>query len=286
MVLAFSLLRGLSVRTSCSLKLLGQPQLNVASTCNMHSISSVLHSLKKRQYQVVTPGVVSPIRKVPDSVAKPAYAIDGASAILSPTEPELKTKEQIEGMRSACALAATILKFAESFIKVGMTTDEVDQAVHEKCVMEGAYPSPLLYKGFPKSVCTSVNNVTCHGIPDDRKLCDGDIVNVDITVFYEGFHGDCSSTFLVGNVNEAGQRLVAVARQCRDIGIAVCRPSAKFREIGQAISKHASSNGYTVIADFCGHGIGSYFHGPPEIIHVDYPSKGWMLPGMTFTIGV
>ncbi|XP_070208125.1 methionine aminopeptidase 1D, mitochondrial-like isoform X2 [Littorina saxatilis] len=248
------------------------------------SIAAFLHSFKKRHYHIVSPGHVSPLRKVPESIPKPLYALNGSDDVV-PREAEVKSAVQIAGMRRACALAASLLQFAGSYLQVGMTTDEVDRAVHEKCLARGAYPSPLLYKGYPKSICTSVNNVACHGIPDDRPLCDGDIVNVDITVFYEGFHGDTSATFLIGHVDEAGQKLVEVARRCRDAGVAVCRPGTNLRGIGKAISKCAEAEGCSVIPEFCGHGIGEYFHGPPDIIHIDYATTGKMRAGMTFTIG-
>ncbi|KAL8592036.1 hypothetical protein ACOMHN_060529 [Nucella lapillus] len=247
-------------------------------------IISLIHSLRKRQYHIVSPGKVGPLRAVPDSIAKPLYAIHGSKAITAPPEAEVKSDKQVEGMRKACALAANLLRFTAAYLEVGMSTDEVDSVVHEKCLSMGAYPSPRLYRDYPKSVCTSVNNVLCHGIPDDRKLCDGDIINVDITVYLEGFHGDTSATFLVGEVDEEGQRLVDVARRCRDVGLAVCRPGAQFSEIGRAINNCARSAGYSVVPEFCGHGIGEYFHGQPDIVHIDYPNKLKMKPGMTFTI--
>ncbi|XP_076444233.1 methionine aminopeptidase 1D, mitochondrial-like [Babylonia areolata] len=248
------------------------------------SILPLLHSLRKRQYHIVSPGKVTPVRTVPDTIPKPLYAVHGSGAIMAPSKAEVKTDEQVEGMRRACALAANLLRFTGAYLEVGMTTEEIDSAVHEKCIAMGAYPSPLLYRDYPKSVCTSVNNVLCHGIPDSRKLCDGDIINVDITVFYKGFHGDTSATFLVGEVDEAGQRLVEVARRCRDVGVAVCRPGMEFGEIGHAIEKCAIAAGYTVVPEFCGHGIGEYFHGQPDIVHIDYPNSLTMKPGMTFTI--
>jgi len=157
--------------------------------------------------------------------------------------------------------------------------------VFDMSMAHGAYPSPLNYKGFPKSVCTSVNNVVCHGIPDDRPLADGDIINVDVTVYLNGFHGDCSSTFLVGDVDEAGRRLVQVTEECLAIGLDCCRPGAPFCTIGDAIYRHAFKSGFTVVPAFTGHGIGSYFHGPPDVYHVPNPwYRRTMAEGMTFTI--
>ncbi|XP_043931472.1 methionine aminopeptidase 1D, mitochondrial isoform X3 [Protopterus annectens] len=168
--------------------------------------------------------------------------------------------------------------------EVGMTTEEIDYIVHHETIRHNAYPSPLGYGGFPKSVCTSVNNVVCHGIPDSRALQDGDIINIDVTVYYEGYHGDTSETFLVGNVDEGGQKLVEVARRCRDEAIEVCRPGAAFSVIGNTISHIAHSNGFQVCPDFVGHGIGSYFHGHPEVWHHASDSKLLMEEGMAFTI--
>ncbi|KAF0298797.1 Methionine aminopeptidase 1D, mitochondrial [Amphibalanus amphitrite] len=149
-------------------------------------------------------------------------------------------------------------------LQPGVTTEEIDRLVHRLTVQHGAYPSPLNYRGFPKSVCTSVNNVACHGIPDDRPLEDGDIINIDVTVFLDGHNGDCSETYPVGQVDQQGLRLIDAARRCRDDAIAICRPGVPFSEIG--------------------HGIGRYFHGPPEIYHCWNSYPGTMQPGMTFTI--
>ncbi|KAF6727634.1 Methionine aminopeptidase 1D, mitochondrial [Oryzias melastigma] len=148
-----------------------------------------------------------------------------------------------------------------------MTTDEIDFIVHQETIRHNAYPSPLRYGGFPKSVCTSVNNVVCHGIPDSRKLEDGDIINIDVTVYLDGYHGDTSETFLIGQVDEVGQRLVETARRCRDEAIAVCRPGAQLCVIGNTISEIVQANGFQVCPYFIGHGIGSSFHCHPEIWH-------------------
>ncbi|XP_044265998.1 methionine aminopeptidase 1D, mitochondrial [Tribolium madens] len=232
---------------------------------------------------VVQPGKVSPQKKVPDHISKPSYYATG-----HPTEfidhPEIKNLEQIQKMRNSCKLAANILKKVGSYVKVGVTTDDVDNFTHDLIVSSGAYPSPLNYKNFPKSVCTSVNNVACHGIPDDRKLEDGDIINVDITVLYNGYHGDCSKTFLVGNVDDLGKELVKATETCLEEAISICKPGVKFCKIGERIEHKAKDLGFTVVPAFIGHGIGHYFHGPPDICHFtnDYP--GEMRAGMTFTI--
>ncbi|XP_064018858.1 methionine aminopeptidase 1D, mitochondrial isoform X2 [Pogoniulus pusillus] len=168
--------------------------------------------------------------------------------------------------------------------KVGMTTEEIDSIVHHEIIRQNAYPSPLGYGGFPKSVCTSVNNVVCHGIPDGRPLQDGDIINIDVTVYYNGYHGDTSETFLVGNVDKSGQKLVEVARKCRDEAIAACRPGAPFSVIGNTISSVAQRGGFQVCPFFIGHGIGSYFHGHPEVWHHANDSDLLMEEGMAFTV--
>ncbi|KAJ6646083.1 Methionine aminopeptidase 1D, mitochondrial [Pseudolycoriella hygida] len=234
---------------------------------------------------IVEPGKVSPELSVPNHIVKPDYyykftppgTSDGSS-------PEIKTFEDIQQMRETCKLAANILKSCQHIIKIGTTTDEIDRYVHQKIIDNNAYPSPLRYGGFPKSVCTSVNNVGCHGIPDDRPLMDGDIINVDITVFYKGYHGDCSTTFLVGNVDERGQFLVATTKACLTEAIKNCGPNVPFNRIGSVIERMAKKNQLNVIPAFVGHGIGRYFHGPPEILHYENDLFGTMLPGMVFTI--
>ncbi|GFT34115.1 methionine aminopeptidase 1D, mitochondrial [Nephila pilipes] len=172
----------------------------------------------------------------------------------------------------------------EVILKIGVTTDELDAVAHSACISFGAYPSPLNYSGFPKSICTSVNNIACHGIPDSRKLKNGDIISVDVSVFYKGFHGDCAATYLVGNVDDKAKRLVEVAALCLQKAIDICRHEQPFCAIGKIISNVAQSHGFSVIPAFCGHGIGSIFHGPPSILHFDNNEKGQMLKGMIFTI--
>lgn len=166
-----------------------------------------------------------------------------------------------------------------------MTTDEIDEFVYNEAISKNAYPSPLRYCGFPKSICTSVNNIACHGIPDDRKLVDGDIINIDITVFLNNFHGDCSKTFLIGDVDERGRYLVHHNEQSLAEGIKVCHPGQRFNAIGAAIAKYAKEVDLRVVPAFIGHGIGSFFHGPPEIYHFENDfDVGVIEPGMTFTI--
>ncbi|KAM3967632.1 methionine aminopeptidase 1D, mitochondrial [Aphomia sociella] len=234
------------------------------------------------KYDKVVPTDITPIRIVPDHIERPNYVLGQTLKI--PQTPEIKNDDQIKGMRKSCKLASSILAQVERFIQPGVTTDEIDNVVHNLCIEAGAYPSPLLYHGFPKSVCTSVNNVAVHGIPDIRQLQDGDIINVDITVFYKNYHGDCSKTFLVGKVDDRGLQLVAVTEECLGIAIKSCGPNVPFGEIGATIYQHAKRKGLTVLPAFLGHGIGQYFHGPPDIYHTENDYPGVMKPGMTFTI--
>uniref|UniRef100_A0A1I8PHN9 Methionine aminopeptidase n=1 Tax=Stomoxys calcitrans TaxID=35570 RepID=A0A1I8PHN9_STOCA len=229
-------------------------------------------------------GNVSAEREVPEHILKPEYYYKPMPPGFTLGEPEIKTCEQIEHMRNSCKLAASILKSCSDVIKVGVTTDKIDEFVHNSIISANAYPSPLRYAGFPKSICTSVNNVACHGIPDDRPLQDGDIINVDITVYLNGYHGDCSKTFMVGEVDERGRYLVQKTEECLHECVALCRPDKEFKIIGNFIAKFCQQNGLNTIPAFIGHGIGSYFHGPPEILHFKNNVPGAMKAGMTFTI--
>jgi len=233
---------------------------------------------------IVEIGKVSPERDVPDHIPKPGYFYEFMEPGNTLGIPEVKNKEQIKHMRESCKLSANILKSCEKIVNVGVSTDEIDKYVHDCIISNGAYPSPLRYVGFPKSVCTSVNNVACHGIPDDRRLVDGDIINIDITVFYNGYHGDCSKTYLVGNVDERGKYLVKSTEECLKSAINICAPGVSYNKIGKFIQKFVKSKGLTVIPAFIGHGIGCYFHGPPEILHYDNNVDGLMEEGVTFTI--
>ncbi|XP_055377087.1 uncharacterized protein LOC129609192 [Condylostylus longicornis] len=234
--------------------------------------------------EIVELGNVSPERSIPNHIHKPDYYYEFMEPGCTLGTPEIKSRKEIYSMRESCKLAARILKSCTEILKVGITTDEIDAYVHEKVISNGAYPSPLRYAGFPKSICTSVNNVACHGIPDDRKLCNGDIINIDITVFYNGFHGDCSKTFLVGDVDERGKFLVKSTKECLYGAINICAPGVSYNKIGKYIQRFADSRNLKSIPAFIGHGIGSYFHGPPEILHYDNDIEGVMLPGVTFTI--
>ncbi|XP_055597952.1 methionine aminopeptidase 1D, mitochondrial [Uranotaenia lowii] len=233
---------------------------------------------------LVEPGSVSPECSVPEHITKPDYYYVRNSASDCTGKPEIKTTEQIHRMRESCKLAANILKKTCSMVEVGITTDDIDAFVHNEVIKANAYPSPLRYMGFPKSVCTSVNNVACHGIPDDRKLLDGDIINIDITVFYQGYHGDCSRTVNVGNVDKRGRYLVDSTEGSLNESILCCGPGQPLCVIGKSIEKYAKRKDLTVMPAFLGHGIGSFFHGPPDIFHFDNNYPGVMRPGMTFTI--
>nr|XP_023025939.1 methionine aminopeptidase 1D, mitochondrial isoform X2 [Leptinotarsa decemlineata] len=236
------------------------------------------------KYKIVDIGNISPMVSVPEYIKKPSYHETGIPSETVPEHPEIKNHEQISRMRDSCRLAAYVLDKVEKFIEVGKTTDDIDVLVFKTCIENNAYPSPLNYKHFPKSVCTSVNNVACHGIPDDRPLQDGDIINVDVTVYYNGFHGDCSKTFLVGQVDNDGRDLVKATETCLNEAIQMCKPGKFFRDIGALIEERAYSLGYQVVPAFIGHGIGHYFHGPPDIYHTRNNYPGIMAPGMTFTI--
>ncbi|XP_045448806.1 methionine aminopeptidase 1D, mitochondrial isoform X2 [Melitaea cinxia] len=233
-------------------------------------------------YEKVMPVETTPSRWVPDHIDKPDYII--GKTLNTRISPEIKDNEQIQGMRNSCNVAANVLRIIQPFILPGVTTDDIDELVHTLTLEAKAYPSPLHYKGFPKSVCTSVNNVAVHGIPDLRPLQNGDIVNVDITVFYNGYHGDCSKTFLIGDVDDRGLELVNVTEDCLNEAIKICGPGVPFCDIGLRIHRIAKRNRLSVLPAFVGHGIGKYFHGPPEIYHTLNRYPGLMKPGMTFTI--
>lgn len=198
----------------------------------------------------------------------------------------IKTTEQIEKMRVAGRLAAEVLEMIAPQVQPGITTDELDRICHDYIVnVQQAVPAPLNYHGFPKSICTSVNHQVCHGIPGDRALKDGDIVNLDITVIKDGYHGDTSMMFLVGKPSIKAERLVRIAHECLLVGIRMVRPGVRLGDIGHAIQHHAEANGYSIVREYCGHGIGEKFHEEPQVLHYGSPGTGLELtPGMTFTI--
>jgi len=197
----------------------------------------------------------------------------------------IKSKADLEGMRKACRLAARTLEETAGILRPGMTTNDINTFVHEYTLRHGAIPAPLNYRGYPKSVCTSVNEVICHGIPGERRLASGDIINVDVTSILGGWHGDVSATFYIGEPSPAARHLVEVARECLSIGIAKVRPGARLGDIGAAIQEYAESNRCSVVRDFVGHGIGRSFHEGPQVAHFGRAGRGIRLvEGMTFTI--
>lgn len=198
----------------------------------------------------------------------------------------LKSKAEIEEMRVAGRLAAEVLRMIEEHVKPGVTTAELDEICHHYITeTQKAIPAPLNYKGFPKSICTSVNHVICHGIPGDKMLKDGDIINIDVTVIKNGWHGDTSKMFQVGNPTIKGQRVSDIAHQCMVTGIKMVRPGIRLGDIGHAIQQVAESQGLSVVREYCGHGIGRVFHEDPQVLHYGRPDTGEKLvPGMVFTI--
>jgi methionyl aminopeptidase len=200
----------------------------------------------------------------------------------------IKTPEEIEKMRVAGRLAAEVLKMIGPRIQPGVTTGELDQVCHDYIVnVQQAIPAPLNYKGFPRSICTSVNHQVCHGIPGEKRLKKGDIVNVDITVIKDGYHGDTSKMFFVGEPSIQARRLVRITHECMMKGISRVRGGARLSDIGRTIQRHAESNGFSVVREYCGHGIGRTFHEDPQVLHYDTgnPANDMeLVPGMTFTV--
>lgn len=198
----------------------------------------------------------------------------------------IKTPEEIEHMRVAGRLAAEVLEMIEPHVQAGVTTGELDRICHDYIVdTQEAVPAPLNYRGFPKSICTSVNHQVCHGIPGDRKLKNGDILNIDVTVIKNGFHGDTSRMFVIGTTGIQARRVIDVARASMYLGIQQVRPGATLGDIGHAIQRHAEANRCSVVREFCGHGIGRGFHEDPQVLHYGKPGTGMTLEeGMCFTI--
>ncbi|WXL27186.1 type I methionyl aminopeptidase [Ectopseudomonas mendocina] len=198
----------------------------------------------------------------------------------------IKTPDEIEKMRVAGRLAAEVLEMIGEHVKPGVTTEELDRICHDHIVnVQKAIPAPLNYKGFPKSICTSINHVVCHGIPNDKPLKDGDILNIDITVIKDGYHGDTSKMFVVGTAPEWALRLNQITQECLYKGIQLVKPGARLGDIGEVIQKHAEKNGFSVVREYCGHGIGAVFHEEPQVLHYGRAGTGLELKeGMTFTI--
>jgi methionyl aminopeptidase len=231
----------------------------------------------------IAPAVISPRRAVPDSIVRPEYVDQPAPAPY--TGSEVKDEETIAKIRVAARLAAQARELVGSHVAPGVTTDELDRIGHEFLCDHGAYPSTLGYKGFPKSLCASVNEVICHGIPDSRVIEDGDIVNIDITAYLDGVHGDTNATFLAGDVDEETRLLVERTKAALDRGIKAVAPGRRVSVIGRVIEAYAKRFGYGVVREFTGHGIGTSFHSGLVIPHFDDPRFDDMIEaGMTFTI--
>ncbi|MPZ65227.1 MAG: type I methionyl aminopeptidase [Pseudonocardiaceae bacterium] len=229
------------------------------------------------------PGRQTPIRSVPTHIPRPEYV--GKPAPTPNADPWMQPPEIIEGMRVASKVAAQALAEGGRAVAPGVTTDEVDRVVHDFLCDQGAYPSTLGYRGFPKSCCTSLNEVICHGIPDSTVIEDGDIVNIDVTAYLGGVHGDTNATFLAGNVSEEDRLLVERTHEAMMRGIRAVKPGRALNVVGRVIESYAKRFDYGVVRDFTGHGIGRAFHSGLVVLHYDEPNVDTVLePGMTFTI--
>ena len=233
---------------------------------------------------------LTPKRFIPDTVAKPDWAANGLPVGEQRNDRLNKipvyTKDQIKKIRKGAMLGREILDIAAAAVRPGITTDEIDEIVHNETVKRNGYPSPLNYYNFPKSVCTSVNEVICHGIPDKTILKEGDIVNIDVSLFVDGFHADLNETYYVGeNISKEAINTVETSRECLKAAIKQCKPGNTFQELGDFIEKHAKENKCSVVRTYCGHGVGEFFHCSPNIPHyAKNRTAGVMKPGMVFTI--
>lgn len=232
----------------------------------------------------LAPGKPTPIRKVPNSIPRPEYAWkDEVQENVG--EPHVQTPETIEAMRDSSKIAANALALAGAAVKPGVTTDELDGIVHEYLLDHGAYPSTLGYRGYPKSCCVSLNEIVCHGIPDTTEVKDGDIVNIDVTAYKNGVHGDTNATFLAGNMSEEHRLLVERTYEATMRGIKAAKPGREINVIGRVIESYAKRFGYNVVTDFTGHGVGPTFHNGLVVLHYDSNAYRDVLePGMTLTV--
>lgn len=229
------------------------------------------------------PGRLSPTRQVPSTIARPEYV--GRAAPAQNAEGDRYSPDEVERIRAAGRIAAGAIEAAAAAIRPGVSTDELDRIAHEFVVSHGAYPSTLGYRGYPKSSCTSVNEVICHGIPDDTALEDGDLVNIDVTAYLDGYHGDLNHTFLVGDAGQEAALLVERTREALARGIRAVAPGRQVNVIGRAIEAYAKRFGYGVVRDYTGHGVGRAFHTGLVIPHYDAPQFDTVIePGMVFTI--
>jgi len=239
---------------------------------------------KSMQRPAVSAGSISPCRFVPAHIKRPEYAQSGVPA---PYKRSCRkdSAEERERMRRAGGIARQVLDTVLAAVRPGMSTDELDLIAHQRVIDLGAYPSPLNYMGFPKSICTSVNEVVVHGIPDSRVLLDGDIINCDVTVYAFGMHGDCSETVFVGEVDADAKKLVQVTWECLLRAIDAVRPGVKINAIGRAVEDCVRQHGFSIVREFCGHGIGENFHMAPYIAHFYEPDNTALIEeGMTFTV--
>lgn len=203
-----------------------------------------------------------------------------------PPRQIIRTNEQIKGIRDSAQVNTALLDYLTEYVKEGVSTAELDRLAYQFTVEHGAIPAPLNYEGFPKSVCISINDVVCHGIPSEEVILrNGDIVNIDVSTILNGYYSDASRMFMIGEVSEEKRRLVQVTKECMEIGIATAQPWARLGDVGAAIQEHAEKNGYTVVRELCGHGVGIHFHEQPTVEHYGRPGTGMLIvPGMTFTI--
>ncbi|XP_065213579.1 methionine aminopeptidase 1D, mitochondrial-like [Planococcus citri] len=238
-------------------------------------------------YYIVKPLNVSAPQYVPTHIQRPPYLfLDGTED--APDAILIKNSTEIDAIATSCSIAREVMNALKKFIRARTTTDQIDAYAHELIIEKGAFPSPLMYNRYPKSIFTSVNNIIVHGIPDNRMLHNGDIIKVDIVVYYKGLHGDCSETFHIGTVNEKGVRLVKTARHLLEVAIEMCKPGVRFKDLGERIEQEAKLKKVTVIPTVCGHGIGRFLNERPAIDHyaneenIDHWRQ--MEPGMVFTI--
>ncbi len=260
----------------------GSTVLCLVQKYHWSSLSFAMPTRIAKMATLLNPGRLSPTRHVPSNIIRPEYV-----GKKQPTlgEADVKDADTIERMRVACRLAAQALEEVGRHVQPGVTTDYLDQVGHEFLIERGAYPSPLGYRGYPKSLCTSLNEVICHGIPDDTVIGDGDIVNIDITAYIGGVHGDTNATFLAGNVDEESRLLVERTHEAMMRGIRAVAPGRSLNVIGRVIESYAKRFGYGVVRDFTGHGIGKTFHSGLIVPHYDDPASSVTIEtGMTFTI--
>lgn len=231
------------------------------------------------------PNWIVPTGTVPTEMDKKILYYQNKGCLV-PSRKLIKTPEQIEGIRRSGVVNTGVLDLVASEIRAGMSTLEIDRLVYDYTVAHGAVPAPLNYEGFPKSCCTSVNEVVCHGIPNEFEILEeGDIVNVDVSTILDGYYSDASRMFVIGQTTPEKQKLVNVARECLEIGMKAARPYCFVGDIGNAIANHAHKNGFTIVRDLCGHGVGLEFHEEPDVEHYGRKGTGMLLvPGMVFTI--